>query len=84
MSDQQAIPCGVKELGHVVLYVRELEHSVRFYWDVLGWRQAVPGATMPFPAAMYGPRSSPFANGWADTARSGSRSWSSTTTEVAV
>src|ERR671935_3280536 len=30
---------GVKELGHVVLYVRDLERSVRFYRDVLGWRQ---------------------------------------------
>jgi catechol 2,3-dioxygenase len=29
----------VKELGHVVLYVRDLERSRRFYGDVLGWRQ---------------------------------------------
>lgn len=27
----------VKELGHVVLWVRELEKSVRFYRDVLGF-----------------------------------------------
>jgi catechol 2,3-dioxygenase len=30
---------AVKELGHVVLYVRELARSVAFYRDVLGWRQ---------------------------------------------
>ena len=27
----------VKELGHIVLYVRDLERSRRFYGDVLGW-----------------------------------------------
>lgn len=27
----------VKELGHLVLYVKNLERSVRFYRDVLGW-----------------------------------------------
>jgi catechol 2,3-dioxygenase len=32
----------VKELGHIVLYVRNLERSVRFYRDVLGWHQVVP------------------------------------------
>jgi catechol 2,3-dioxygenase len=44
---------GVKELGHVVLYVRDLERSVRFYRDVLGWRQIVPDANIGFPAAMF-------------------------------
>ena len=29
----------IKELGHVVLYVHELERSRRFYRDVLGWRE---------------------------------------------
>ncbi len=29
----------VKELGHVVLYVRDLERSRRFYGEVLGWRE---------------------------------------------
>ena len=29
----------VKELGHLVLYVRDLERSRRFYRDVLGWRE---------------------------------------------
>ncbi len=27
----------VKELGHLVLYVRDLQRSVAFYRDVLGW-----------------------------------------------
>jgi catechol-2,3-dioxygenase len=44
---------GVKELGHVVLYVRDLDRSVRFYRDVLGWRQLVPEATLGVPAAMF-------------------------------
>jgi catechol-2,3-dioxygenase len=29
----------VKELGHIVLYVRDLEVSRRFYGEVLGWRE---------------------------------------------
>jgi catechol-2,3-dioxygenase len=29
----------VKELGHLVLYVRNLERSRRFYRDVLGWKE---------------------------------------------
>jgi catechol-2,3-dioxygenase len=33
---------GVTELGHLVLYVRDVERSARFYGDVLGWRQIVP------------------------------------------
>jgi len=32
----------VKELGHIVLYVRDVERSAAFYRDVLGWRQIVP------------------------------------------
>lgn len=32
-------PMEVKELGHVVLYVRDLERSRRFYRDVLGFRE---------------------------------------------
>lgn len=32
----------VKELGHVVLYVHDVEESARFYRDVLGWRQILP------------------------------------------
>jgi catechol 2,3-dioxygenase len=33
----------IKELGHIVLYVRDIGRSVRFYRDVLGWRQILPG-----------------------------------------
>jgi catechol-2,3-dioxygenase len=29
----------VKELGHLVLYVRDLERSRHFYGDVLGWKE---------------------------------------------
>lgn len=29
----------IKELGHVVLYVHDVERSRRFYRDVLGWRE---------------------------------------------
>ena len=31
----------VKELGHIVLYVRDLERSRRFYGEVLGWREVI-------------------------------------------
>jgi catechol 2,3-dioxygenase len=42
----------VKELGHVVLYVRDLERSATFYRDVLGFRQIFDGSG-PFKAAAY-------------------------------
>jgi catechol-2,3-dioxygenase len=42
----------VKELGHIVLYVRDLQRSVRFYRDVLGWRQ-LELPNLGFPAAMF-------------------------------
>jgi catechol 2,3-dioxygenase len=32
----------IKELGHVVLYVRNAQRSADFYRDVLGWRQILP------------------------------------------
>jgi catechol-2,3-dioxygenase len=32
----------VKELGHLVLYVHDVERSAAFYRDVLGWRQISP------------------------------------------
>jgi catechol-2,3-dioxygenase len=32
----------VRELGHLVLYVRDIERSARFYREVLGWRQILP------------------------------------------
>jgi catechol-2,3-dioxygenase len=44
----------VKELGHVVLYVRDLERSVAFYRDVLGWRMISPELPgVAFPAAAF-------------------------------
>ncbi|MHB8464110.1 MAG: VOC family protein [Acidimicrobiales bacterium] len=36
----------VKELGHIVLYVRDIDRSTRFYRDVLGWRQIVGSGPM--------------------------------------
>jgi catechol-2,3-dioxygenase len=32
----------VRELGHIVLYVRDVRRSAAFYRDVLGWRQIMP------------------------------------------
>ena len=46
----------VKELGHLVLYVRNLDRSASFYRDVLGWRQIMGGpgeAPTPFRAAAF-------------------------------
>ncbi len=44
----------VKELGHLVLYVRDLERSRRFYSEVLGWKEIkAPGAELGFPAAAF-------------------------------
>jgi len=44
----------VKELGHLVLYVRNLDRSVAFYRDVLGWRMIGPDlAGVPFRAAAF-------------------------------
>ena len=40
----------IKELGHVVLYVRDLERSAAFYRDVLGFRQV--WADGPGPTSM--------------------------------
>ena len=31
----------IKELGHIVLYVRDLERSRHFYGEVLGWKEKV-------------------------------------------
>ncbi|MCX6432490.1 MAG: VOC family protein [Actinobacteria bacterium] len=45
----------IKELGHLVLYVRDLKRSAHFYRDVLGWRQIL-GAdddALAFPAAAF-------------------------------
>lgn len=45
----------VKELGHLVLYVRDLAASTHFYRDVLGWRPLTSGPSerMPFSAAAF-------------------------------
>ncbi len=32
----------VRELGHIVLYVRDVRRSAAFYRNVLGWRQILP------------------------------------------
>jgi catechol-2,3-dioxygenase len=40
----------VKELGHIVLYVRDLDRSRRFYREVLGWREVT---TMGDAAAVF-------------------------------
>src|SRR5262245_9679054 len=40
----------VKELGHVVLYVRDLERSAAFYEEVLGGKRLTAGDS-PFPGA---------------------------------
>jgi catechol 2,3-dioxygenase len=32
----------VRELGHLVLYVRDISRSAAFYRDVLGWHQILP------------------------------------------
>ena len=42
----------VKELGHVVLYVSDLERSAAFYGDLLGWRRISPGG-LRFPAVAF-------------------------------
>ncbi len=42
----------VKELGHLVLYVRNLERSAAFYRDVLGWDAVFP-VTFGIPAAAF-------------------------------
>jgi catechol-2,3-dioxygenase len=44
----------VRELGHVVLYVRDARRSAAFYRDVLGWRQILPEpGTEPVGAAAF-------------------------------
>jgi len=45
-------PMQVKELGHLVLYVADIERSAAFYGDVLGWESAFP-TSLGFPAAAF-------------------------------
>ena len=49
-TSEEPMAGGVKELGHIVLYVRDLERSVRFYRDVLGWRQVLPAEAVGLPS----------------------------------
>ena len=37
---------AIKELGHIVLYVRNLDRSRRFYRDVLGWAEITEDTPM--------------------------------------
>ena len=44
----------VRELGHLVLYVRDVRRSAAFYRDVLGWPQILPEpGTEPVGAAAF-------------------------------
>ncbi len=43
----------VKELGHLVLYVKDLARSRRFYGELLGWKEITPEGGMQFPAAAF-------------------------------
>ena len=44
----------VRELGHLVLYVHDVDRSATFYRDVLGWRQIMPEAGQtPVGAAAF-------------------------------
>lgn len=42
----------VHELGHLVLYVRDIERSKRFYGETLGWQEITP-PDMRAPVAMF-------------------------------
>ena len=44
----------VKELGHLVLYVRDLDRSEAFYRDVLGWHEIDRPAGVPAAAFTSG------------------------------
>ena len=43
----------VHELGHLVLYVRDLDRSRRFYREVLGWDEVRGDVPLPVPAAAF-------------------------------
>jgi catechol-2,3-dioxygenase len=43
----------IKELGHLVLYVHDLDRSTRFYRDVLGWRPIFDEPPMNVPALAF-------------------------------
>jgi catechol-2,3-dioxygenase len=46
----------IKELGHIVLYVHNIERSAAFYGDVLGWKQLKPAESISvgrMPVALF-------------------------------
>jgi catechol-2,3-dioxygenase len=46
----------VKELGHIVLYVHNIERSATFYGDILGWKRLVAAENGPLgrvPVALF-------------------------------
>ena len=46
----------IKELGHIVLYVHNIERSAGFYGDVLGWQRLVAAEDGPLgniPVALF-------------------------------
>ena len=43
----------VHELGHLVLYVRDLDRSRHFYREVLGWDEVRGDVPLPVPAAAF-------------------------------
>ena len=43
----------IKELGHLVLYVRNLDRSRHFYGEVLGWNEIAGDVPLPFRAAAF-------------------------------
>jgi len=43
----------IEELGHIVLYVRDVERSAAFYRDVLGFRQVWAEGPQRFPVAAF-------------------------------
>lgn len=50
MTDAMGETAHATELGHVVLYVRNLQRSVAFYRDVIGWPQVMDSAGGPVAA----------------------------------
>jgi len=43
----------IHELGHVVLYVKDLQRSRHFYGDVLGWDEITGNVPLGVPAAGF-------------------------------
>ena len=41
-SDAKGAVMQVEELGHLVLYVRDVDRSAAFYGDLLGWEEVIP------------------------------------------